>query len=119
MSREVSSVALNEASTVLASTALASTALAGAAPATTGLSSDQVAERREVGLTNDQGKQPTRTVAQILRANVLTRFNAILLALLVVIIIVGPLQDALFGLILVANSGIGIIQELRAKRTLD
>jgi cation-transporting P-type ATPase E len=119
MSREVSSVALNEASTVLASTVLASTALAGAAQATTGLSSDQVAERREVGLTNDQGKQPTRTVAQILRANVLTRFNAILLALLVVIIIVGPLQDALFGLILVANSGIGIIQELRAKRTLD
>jgi cation-transporting ATPase E len=50
---------------------------------------------------------------------VLTRFNAILLALLVVILIVGPVQDALFGLILVANSGIGIFQELRAKRTLD
>jgi len=80
------------------------------------LSSQQVAERREAGLTNDQGKQPTRTVAQILRANVLTRFNAILLALLVVILIVGPFQDALFGLILVANSGIGIVQELRAKR---
>ncbi|HEY3906915.1 MAG TPA: HAD-IC family P-type ATPase [Streptosporangiaceae bacterium] len=78
-----------------------------------------MAQRREAGLTNDQGKQPTRTVAQILRANVLTRFNAILLALLVVILIVGPVQDALFGLILVANSGIGIFQELRAKRTLD
>jgi cation-transporting P-type ATPase E len=93
--------------------------VSGAALAGTGLSSQQVAERREAGLTNDQGEQPTRTIAQILRANVLTRFNAILLALLVVIIIVGPLQDALFGLILVANSGIGIIQELRAKRTLD
>jgi cation-transporting ATPase E len=71
------------------------------------------------GLVNDQGKQPTRTVAQILRANVATRFNAILLALLIVILIVGPIQDALFGFVLVANSGIGIIQELRAKRTLD
>jgi cation-transporting P-type ATPase E len=98
----------------------------GAAPievsadlASTGLSSQQLAERRQGGLTNQQGKQPTRTVSQILRANVLTRFNAILLALLVVILIVGPYQDALFGLILIANSGIGIIQELRAKRTLD
>ncbi len=35
-----------------------------------------------------------------------------------VILIVGPLQDALFGLLLVANSGIGIVQELRARRTL-
>ncbi len=87
--------------------------------ALTGLSEAQVAERQAAGLTNDQGEQPTRTIAQILRANVLTRFNAILAVLLVVIIIVGPLQDALFGLVLVANSGIGIIQELRAKRTLD
>jgi cation-transporting ATPase E len=98
---------------------VSSVAVVSAARASNGLSSQQVAERCQVGLTNDQGKQPTRSVAQILRANVLTRFNAILLALLVVIIIVGPLQDALFGLILVANSGIGIIQELRAKRTLD
>jgi cation-transporting ATPase E len=84
-----------------------------------GLRTSQVEQRRAAGLTNDQGKQPTRTIAQILRANVATRFNAILAALLVVIIIVGPVQDALFGLVLVANSGIGIIQELRAKRALD
>jgi cation-transporting ATPase E len=87
--------------------------------AVVGLSSAQAAERREAGLTNDQGRQPTRTIGQILRANVLTRFNAILAALLVVIIIVGPPQDALFGFVLVANSGIGILSELRAKRTLD
>ncbi len=85
----------------------------------TGLSAAQVAERQAAGLTNYQGRQPTRTIAQILRANVLTRFNAILTVLLVVIVIVGPLQDALFGLVLVANSGVGILQELRAKRTLD
>ncbi|HSR23181.1 MAG TPA: HAD-IC family P-type ATPase, partial [Candidatus Eisenbacteria bacterium] len=55
----------------------------------------------------------------ILRANLLTRFNAILGGLLVVILVVGPLQDALFGLVLVANTAIGVMQELRAKRVLD
>ncbi|HEX9033300.1 MAG TPA: HAD-IC family P-type ATPase, partial [Streptosporangiaceae bacterium] len=84
-----------------------------------GLTSAQVAERVQAGQVNDQGRQPTRTVAQIFRANVLTRFNAILGALFVVIAIVGPLQDGLFGFVLVANSAIGIVQELRAKRTLD
>lgn len=72
MSRGVTSVAPHQASTARARTVLA----------TMGLSSQQVGERREAGLINDQGKQPTRTVAQILRANVATRFNAILLALL-------------------------------------
>ncbi len=92
---------------------------AAAELADTGLSSAQVAERVSAGQINDPGRQPTRTFAQIARANVLTRFNAILGGLFVVIVIVGPLQDGLFGLVLVANSGIGIIQELRAKRTLD
>src|SRR5207244_4641947 len=53
------------------------------------------------------------------RANVFTRFNAILGAMLAVIIVVGPIQDATFGIVLFANAAIGIIQELRAKRTLD
>jgi cation-transporting ATPase E len=85
----------------------------------TGLSAAQVAERVAAGQVNDPGRQPTRTVGQILLANIATRFNAILGGLFVVIAIVGPLQDGLFGLVLVANSGIGIAQELRAKRTLD
>src|SRR5215831_7727649 len=84
-----------------------------------GLTSAQVAERARAGQVNEQGRQPTRTLGQILRANILTRFNAVLGVLFVVIAVVGPLQDGLFGLVLVANSGIGIIQELRAKRTLD
>ena len=57
--------------------------------------------------------------ARILRANVLTRFNAILGTLLVVVVAVGPPQDALFGIVLVVNTGFGVAQELRAKRTLD
>ena len=52
-------------------------------------------------------------------ANVFTRFNAILGTMLAVIIVVGPIQDGLFGFVLVANALIGIVQELRAKRTLD
>src|SRR6266481_3330759 len=58
-------------------------------------------------------------VAEILRANILTRFNFLLGALLAVILVFGQLQDALFGIVLVTNALIGIAQELRAKRTLD
>ena len=48
-----------------------------------------------------------------------TRFNAILGTMLAVIIVVGPIQDATFGVVLVANALIGIVQEVKAKRTLD
>jgi len=61
----------------------------------------------------------SRSVRDILKSNLLTRFNALLGSLLVVILVVGPIQDAVFGLILVANALIGIGQELRAKLTLD
>ena len=84
-----------------------------------GLSADEVDERVRRGAVNDVPAVPTRTVAQIVRANVLTRFNALLGGMLVLILIVGPIQDALFGFVLVANAAIGIVQELRAKRTLD
>src|SRR5579864_279416 len=84
-----------------------------------GLSSAQVAERRSRGLTNAGGERTSRSVAHILRANILTRFNLILGVLLAVILAVGQPQDGLFGVVLVANALIGIAQELRAKRTLD
>jgi cation-transporting P-type ATPase E len=84
-----------------------------------GLSSGQVAERRSRGLTNAGGEHTSRSVAHILRANILTRFNLILGVLLAVILAVGQPQDALFGIVLVTNALIGIGQELRAKRTLD
>jgi cation-transporting P-type ATPase E len=84
-----------------------------------GLSSAQVAERRSRGLTNAGGERTSRSVAEILRANILTRFNLILGVLLAVILTVGQPQDALFGIVLVTNALIGIGQELRAKRTLD
>jgi cation-transporting P-type ATPase E len=88
-------------------------------PGAQGLTAQEVAERVALGQVNDVPAVPSRTVGQIVRANVFTRFNALLGSLLVVILIVGPIQDALFGFVLVANAGIGIYQELRAKRTLD
>jgi cation-transporting ATPase E len=84
-----------------------------------GLSAAQVEQRRAAGLVNVTGERPSRTFGQIVRANVFTRFNALLGAMFVVILIVGPLQDASFGFILIVNAGIGIVQELRAKRVLD
>jgi len=53
------------------------------------------------------------------RTNVFTRFNALLGALCAVILVIGPPQDAVFGLVIVVNSAVGIVAELRAKRTLD
>ncbi|HEV2376169.1 MAG TPA: HAD-IC family P-type ATPase [Streptosporangiaceae bacterium] len=85
----------------------------------TGLSSAEVAEQRSRGLTNAGGERTSRSVAHILRANILTRFNLILGVLLAVILTVGEPQDALFGIVLVTNTLVGIAQELRAKRTLD
>jgi cation-transporting ATPase E len=84
-----------------------------------GLSDSAVRARVARGATNDVPAVPTRTIRQIVRSNIFTRFNAILGGLLVVILLVGDLRDALFGIVLVANSAIGIVQELRAKRTLD
>jgi hypothetical protein len=84
-----------------------------------GLTDAEVLERVCRGQTNDVPQTTSRTLLQIVRANVLTPFNALLGGLLVVILVVGPIQDALFGGILVANALVGIVQELRAKRTLD
>jgi cation-transporting P-type ATPase E len=85
----------------------------------TGLTAADVAERIADGRVNRAPGGTSRSLWEIVRANVFTRFNAILGALLVVIVTVGPYQDALFGVVLVANTGIGIYQEWRAKRTLD
>jgi magnesium-transporting ATPase (P-type) len=91
----------------------------GTLAADVGLSDSEVRQRRQQGRVNVSSRQPTRTYVQIVRANVLTRFNALLGAMLVLIVVVGPAQDGLFGLVIVVNSAIGIVQEVRAKRTLD
>ncbi|HET6212629.1 MAG TPA: HAD-IC family P-type ATPase [Micromonosporaceae bacterium] len=84
-----------------------------------GLSAAEVAERMARGLANVSAQQHSRTLAQILRANVLTRFNAIIGVLCALVLVFGDPIDALFGLIIVVNSAVGVVQELRAKQTLD
>src|SRR5438094_4642677 len=85
---------------------------------TAGLTDAEVAERQAQGLTNGSCNDNVKSVKDIVRANVMTRFNAILGVLLAIILIVGPAQDGLFGVVLVLNTAIGILQELRARRTL-
>jgi cation-transporting P-type ATPase E len=84
-----------------------------------GLGEAELAVRRQQGDVNRTETKTSRSIREILRANLFTRFNALLGALLVVILVVGPPQDALFGLVLIANLTIGVFQELRAKYTLD
>lgn len=84
-----------------------------------GLRESEVAERRRRGEVNALKEQASRTVAGILKSNIFTRFNALLGGLFVVILAISGRQDALFGLILIANAAIGVAQELRAKWTLD
>ncbi|MBT2455479.1 HAD-IC family P-type ATPase [Streptomyces sp. ISL-86] len=84
-----------------------------------GLSTAEVAERVARGAVNDVPVRSSRSTTDIVRANVFTRFNAIIGVLWVVMLLVAPFQDSLFGYVIIANTGIGIIQEMRAKKTLD
>jgi cation-transporting P-type ATPase E len=85
----------------------------------TGLTAAEVAERVARGEVNDVPVRSSRSATDIVRANVFTRFNAIIGVLWVIMLVVAPIQDSLFGFVILANTGIGIVQELRAKRTLD
>lgn len=85
----------------------------------TGLSDADVAQRVAAGQTNDVPTRAARSVSEIVRANVFTRINAILGTLFLIVLATGSLINGLFGLLIIANSAIGIIQELRAKQTLD
>jgi cation-transporting ATPase E len=84
-----------------------------------GLRDEEVARRVASGLVNADAGRTSRSVGDILRANVLTRFNALIGALCVLVLIFGSPLDAVFGLVIVFNSAVGVVQEVRAKRLLD
>jgi cation-transporting ATPase E len=88
-------------------------------PPETGLSRAQVEERLEGGWANTPVKSPTRSVGRIIRDNVLTYFNLVFTVLAVLVLIAGGVRDLLFYVTIVVNTLIGIIQELRSKKTLD
>ncbi|PFG16536.1 cation-transporting ATPase E [Propionicimonas paludicola] len=84
-----------------------------------GLSGAEVAERIAAGQVNTLPPRSGRTTWDIIRANVFTRINFLLMVLFVIVLSTGSLGNALFGFLIIINSGIGAFQELRAKRTLD
>lgn len=84
-----------------------------------GLNGEQVLARLQNGYTNLPVDQPSKTVGQIIRNNVFTFFNLIFFVLAGFIIAVGAYRDLMFMPIVIANMGIGIFQELRAKKTID
>ncbi|MDI2033550.1 HAD-IC family P-type ATPase [Paenarthrobacter nitroguajacolicus] len=84
-----------------------------------GLNAVEVAERVAAGKTNAFVQDTSRSVWSIVRANVLTLFNGIILACFIVLFAIGRWQDALFGFSAIANAVIGSVQEYRAKRALD
>ncbi len=82
-----------------------------------GLSSAEAAQRlKRLGLPE---QATSRSVASIISGNVFTLFNAILAVFFVIMLALGLFADALFGVIAIVNSAIGIRQELNAKETLD
>ncbi|OJV30898.1 MAG: ATPase [Actinobacteria bacterium 69-20] len=94
-------------------------AIAATSRRPTGLTATEVSERVSAGHVNASVTGTSRSVWEIVRANVFTRFNAILGGLFVLILITRSWADGLFGLVLVINSAIGIGQEYLAKRKLD
>lgn len=84
-----------------------------------GLTSAEVQERLDGGWANKAVESPTKSDRQIIRENILTYFNLIFAVLGVCLIVVGDFTDLLFELLVVANTVIGIVQQLRSKRTID
>ena len=85
----------------------------------TGLTNEQVQQRIEEGKINANENPNTRSYKQIIRENVLTFFNFLNLALMIMVLLVGSYKNSMFMGIIVINTVIGIIQEVRAKKTLD
>ena len=84
-----------------------------------GLSQEEVSARVARGLTNRVPDTTSRSLWQIFRANVFTLFNAIVGTSFLLLLLLGQWRDALFGLAAVGNAVIGVVEEYRAKKSLD
>ena len=85
----------------------------------TGLSSAQAQDRMDAGWGNLPIDPPGKTVGQIIKSNVFTYFNMLFFVLAAFVLVFGTWQNAMFLGVVFANIAIGIVQELRSKRTLD
>lgn len=84
-----------------------------------GLTEAEVQERIAAGQTNRADITTEKTTKQIILSNTLTYFNLIFLVLAILLIIAGSFRNLTFLPVVIANTVIGIVQELRAKKTLD
>ena len=84
-----------------------------------GLTSQQVQEHKLHGWTNQAVDSTSKTTKEIVQENVFTYFNLIFLVLAVLLCLVGAFRDLTFLPVIIANTLIGIIQEIRAKKVLD
>ena len=87
--------------------------------ADSGLSSAQAQALAEAGWDNRPVESPTKSDKQIIRENIFTYFNLIFVVLAVCLLLVGDWKDMTFLLIVAANAVIGIVQQLRSKRTIE
>ena len=85
----------------------------------TGLSSQQVQEHWLHGWTNRAVEPPSKTTGEIIHENIFTYFNLIFAVLAVMLCLVGSFRDLTFLPVIIANTLIGIVQEIRAKQVLD
>lgn len=84
-----------------------------------GLSPEEAAKRAAEGRVNGSGEIKTKSITQIVRENTLTFFNFLNIVLAVLVLIFGNIKNAMFIGVIFCNTGIGIFQEIRAKRTID
>ncbi len=84
-----------------------------------GLTQSQVGERKARGLSNDQGGAATKSIGQIIATNLCTLFNLINGILAGLVLFTGSYKNALFMIVILTNLGVGIVQEIRAKRAID
>ena len=84
-----------------------------------GLSNEQVEKKKEAGKQNIQTKTITKSIKQILKDNICTTFNLLNIMIAIALALVGAWSNMLFILIIILNTIIGIIQEIRAKKMVD
>ena len=84
-----------------------------------GLSHDQVRKMKRAGAINESVKPPSKSVQEIVRSNVFTYFNFVFLIITIILICVQSWRDITFLPLIIANTLIGIFQEIRAKSVLD
>ncbi len=85
----------------------------------TGLTDEEVRQRVEEGFTNRTDISTDKTIKEIVVSNVFTYFNLIFLVITILLIMVGSFRNLTFLPIIIGNTVIGIVQEIRAKKTLE